>query len=98
MYQHQACLGFDPARVVVRTDIALPIKKGVSAKLMVQSIDVDTYELEQAREELQNYTEPLCKKMKDTNLHPFRAINYSISLINENKWYPWRASRWLKPF
>ena len=95
MYQHQVCLGFNPAQVVARTDIALPIKKGVDTKLMVQSIDVDTDELEQAREELRNYAEPLCKKMEDTDLPPFRAINYAIPLIDENLW---RTSQWLKPF
>jgi hypothetical protein len=72
MYQHQVCLGFNPARVVIGTDIALPIKKGVDTKLMVQSIDVGTNELEQAREELRKYAEPLCKKMEDTNLPPFQ--------------------------
>jgi hypothetical protein len=92
MYQHQICLGFNPARVVIGTDLALPIKKGADTKLMVQAIDVGTDELEEAREELRQYAEPLCKKMEDTDLPPFRAINHTIPLIDVNKKYPWRPS------
>ena len=39
MYQHQVCLEFNPAWVVIRTDNVLPIKKGTDTKLMVQTID-----------------------------------------------------------
>jgi hypothetical protein len=71
MYQHQVCLGFNPARVVIGTDTALPIKKGADTKLMVQAIDVGTDELEQAREELRQYAEPLCKKLMRWNYRRF---------------------------
>jgi hypothetical protein len=35
MYQHQVCLGFNPARVVVGSDEAMPLKSGLDTKLMV---------------------------------------------------------------
>ena len=98
MYQHQVCLGFNPVRVVIGTDTALPIKKGADTKLMAQAIDVGIDKLEQAREELRQYAEPLCKKMEETDLPPFRAINHTIPLIDEHKKYPWRPSRCLEPF
>ena len=46
MYQHQVCLEFNPAWVVIGTDNALPIKKGADTKLIVQTIDISTNELE----------------------------------------------------
>jgi hypothetical protein len=46
-----------------------------------------------ARDELMAYAEPLCRKVEETELPPFRAINHSIPLIDENKVYPWRPSR-----
>ena len=95
MYQHQVCLGFNPAWVVIRTDNALPIKKGADTKLMVQTIDISTNKLEQ---ELQQYAEPLCKKMEETDVPPFWAINHTIPLIDENKKYLWHASWCLEPF
>ena len=98
MYQHQVCLGFNPARVIIGTDTTLPIKKGADTKLMVQAIDVGTDELEQAREELRLYAEPLCKEINDTDLPPLRAINHTISLIDVNKKYTWRPSRRPEPF
>ena len=98
MYQHQVCLGFNPARVIIGTDTALPIKKGADTKLMIQAIDVGADELEQARNELRKYAEPLCKKMEETDLPPFRAINHTIPLIDVNKKYPWRPSRCPEPF
>jgi len=39
------------------------------------------------------YAEPLCRKVEETKLPPFRAINHAIPLIDENKTYQWRASR-----
>ena len=75
MYQHQVCLGFNPARVVIGADTALPIEKGVDTKLMVQTIDIEM-------------DEPLCKKMEDTESLPCRAINHAIPLIDANEKYP----------
>ena len=65
---------------------------------MVQAIDVGTDELEQAHEELRQYGEPLCKKMEETDLPPFRAINHTIPLIDENKKYLWCPSQCPEPF
>ena len=98
MYQHQVCLGFNPAWVVIGTDTALPIKKGADTKLMVQAIDISTDELEQACEELQQYAKPLCKKMEDMDLPPFCAINHTIPLIDKNKKYLWCPSQCLELF
>jgi len=50
-------------------------------------------DIENARAELMSYAEPLCRNVDETELPPLRAINHTIPLIDENKTYPWRASR-----
>ena len=93
MYQHQICLGFNPARVVVGSATALPIKTGVDTKLMSAGISPEERHLEEVREELRRYAEPLCKEMHETGFPPLRDINHTIPLIDESKTYPWRPSR-----
>jgi hypothetical protein len=63
MHQHQVCLGFNPARVVIGSDDPLPLKVGSDTKLMVHSLSPDNQKLERAREELRRYTDPLCKEI-----------------------------------
>jgi len=92
LYQHQVCIGFNPARIMIGSDKSLPIKMGSEAKPLVNAIDI-TSNVDAAREELRRYAEPLCKDDKDTGLPPLRAINHSIPLIDEKKIYPWRPSR-----
>ena len=41
MYQHQVCLGFNPARVVVGSDTALVINSGIDTKLMSAGISLE---------------------------------------------------------
>ena len=38
MHQHQICIGFNPAHVVVGSNEALPLKMGRDTKLMVNAI------------------------------------------------------------
>ena len=93
MYQHQICLGFNPARVVVGSDTALAINSGADTKLMSAGITVEEQQLEEIREELRTYADPLCKEMHETGLPPLRDINHTIPLIDEKKTYSWRPSR-----
>lgn len=93
MYQHQVCIGLNPARVVIGSDVSLPIKTGGDTKLMAQAISMGGSEIEAAREELRQYALPLCKDVSETDLPPFRDINHTIPLIDPSKTYPWRPSR-----
>ena len=93
MYQHKVCLGFNPARIVIGSDNALPIKSGLDTKLMVSALSTEDKQVEAAREELRQYALPLCKEVHETDLPPFRAINHTIPLIDVSKTYPWRPSR-----
>ena len=92
LYQHQVCVGFNPGRVVIGSDDAVPVKLGPSTKLMSQAISVGEDEIKAAHEELRQYAKPLCKDEMETPLPPFRAINHTIPLIEEMKKYPWCAS------
>ena len=93
MYQHQVCIGFNPARVVVGSDSALPTKSGVDTKLMAAGISIEEQRLEDVRNKLRQYAEPLCKEMQETSLPPLRDINHTIPLIDEKMTYTWRPSR-----
>jgi hypothetical protein len=93
LYQHQVCIGFNPARVVVGSDSAQPLKSGADTKLMAAGISPEEQQIEAVREELRRYAEPLCKEMVDTGLPPMRDINHTIPLIDESKTYPWRPSK-----
>ena len=93
MHQHQICIGFNPARVIIGSDDSQPLKMGADTKLMVHSVTPEDWDLESAREELRRYTEPLCKEVSEMGLPPLRAINHTIPLIDEMKTYPWRPSR-----
>ena len=63
---------------------------GNEAKLLLNTITtIESDALEMAHEELLNYTKPLCQKVEETELPPFRDINHMIPLIDENKTYRW---------
>ena len=71
MFQHQLCLGFNPARVVIGSDEPLPLKVGTDARLMVHALTPEEQSIQEAREELRRYAEPLCKDVSETDLPPF---------------------------
>lgn len=93
MHQHQVCIGFNPARIIIGSDDPQPLKMGADTKLMAHSLAPENQSIEDAREELRRYADPLCKEMSETDLPPLRAINHTIPLIDETKTYPWRPSR-----
>jgi Retroviral aspartyl protease len=89
MYQHKVCVGFNPARVVVGSEDALPLKAGNDTKLMVSMLSPEEQQVESVREELRQYADSICKEVWETDLPPFRAINHTIPLIDESKIYSW---------
>ena len=52
MHQHQVCIGFNPARVVIGSNDSLPLKMGNDTKLMVHAITPEDLDVEHAHEEL----------------------------------------------
>ena len=93
MWQHQVCLGFNPACVVVGSDTALSLRAGSDTKLMVSVLSPVDKQIESVREELRQYADPLCREMEETDLPPLRAINHTIPLVDESKTYSWRPSK-----
>ena len=93
MHQHQVCIGFNPARVVIGSDNSLPLKVGNDTKLMVHAITPADQDIKKAREELRQYAAMLCKEMANTDLPPLREINHTIPLVDIEKTYSWRPSR-----
>ena len=93
MWQHQVCIGFNKARVVIGSDIPIPMGAGPDTKILASAMAFEDKNIENAWEELLQYAEPLCKTVAETDLPPLRVVNHSIPLIDENKVYPWRPSR-----
>jgi hypothetical protein len=93
LFQHQTCVGFNPAHVVIGSDVSKELKGSTVTKVASRSLAVDTDEIEQARKELMDYAEPLCRMASETELPPYRTINHMIPLIDEHKIYPWHPSR-----
>ena len=58
MHQHQLCIGFNPARVVISSDDAQPLKLGSDTKLMVHTLGPEVQNHDNAREELRQYADP----------------------------------------
>ena len=80
MHQHQICIGFNPARIIVGSEIAQPLKLGTDTKRMVHSVTMKDQDIEVAREELCQYAAPLCKEVLNTELPPFQNIKSYYSL------------------
>jgi len=99
MFQHQICVGFNPARVVVGSQEENPLEGLATVLLALQSMDLEQakqdHAIEQAQKELLEFAEPLCKTVKETGLPPLLAINHTIPLIDPKLRYPWWPSKWL---
>jgi hypothetical protein len=94
IYQHQVCIGLNPARIVIGSDKPLPIAAGTDTKYLLSATSLSSIDdVMSARNDLIALAKPLCRKVEETELPPFRVINHSIPLIDETKIYPWRPSR-----
>ena len=71
LYQHQVCLGFNPARVIIGSDDPQPLNNSQETKLMIHTLSVEGQEMENARERLRKYADPLCKEVSEMDLPPF---------------------------
>ena len=94
LYQHQVCIGLNPAGIVIGSNKPLPIIASMDTKPLLGSVSLTpNTTVIAAQEELMAYAEPLCRKVGKTELPPLRAINHTIPLIDEGKIYSWRPSR-----
>ena len=75
--------------VVVGSDTALAINSGIDTKLMSAGILLKEQKIEDIREELRQYAEPLCKEMHETEFPPLRDIDHTMLLIDKKKTYSW---------
>lgn len=97
MHQHRVAVGLNPPRVFIGSNEALPISGSGVKILTSQAMDTLEDMLEEARQDIHKYTEPICKKAGKTNLPPLRKINHRIPLIDPTKRYHWRASKCPEP-
>jgi hypothetical protein len=92
-FQHQVCVGFNPARVVIGSDISLPLTGPSVTEIASRAVALQEDEVTAARNFLKAYAEPLCKTASETELPPLRVINHTIPLKDKDKVYQWRPSR-----
>jgi len=93
LFQHQVLVGLNSPRVILGSKTPLVMKGPQVSVLESRATDIYEENLGKVREQLMAEAKPLCSQSSATALPPFRAINHSIPLIDENKIYPWRASR-----
>ena len=62
LHQHQICIGLNPARVVVGSDVSQPIRQGPDTRLMSMSLQTESDEIEAARELLMRYAEMFMRR------------------------------------
>ena len=93
LYQHQVCLGFNPARILVGSDRALPLDGVSVTSIASRAVVLENSEINRAHQFLMEYMDPLCKDASETELPPLQVINHTIPLIDKNKLYHWHPSR-----
>lgn len=71
----------------------MAIAVGRDTQPLLNAVAIEDSNITFARDELMRCADPLCRKVEETELPPFRDINHTIPLIDESKTYPWRASR-----
>ncbi|OCH86074.1 hypothetical protein OBBRIDRAFT_738693 [Obba rivulosa] len=80
LFQHQVFIGFNPAKVVVGSSEAQPLKGQSIRVLESRAADLFGDRLEEARRYLHEYAAPICKEAQDSPLPPLREINHTIPL------------------
>ncbi|KAJ7674411.1 hypothetical protein B0H17DRAFT_852020, partial [Mycena rosella] len=93
LFQHKVSIGINPARVCIGSADAVPLQVVATARVFAGAAGLSNATLQSARDELLEYAKPICKTAAETGLPPFRAINHTIPLLDENKIYPWQPSR-----
>ncbi|KAF9442433.1 hypothetical protein P691DRAFT_847615 [Macrolepiota fuliginosa MF-IS2] len=94
LYQYSVLIGFNPAWVVIGSDLSLQIRMGTGVKKLA-SHSTRLYEnnIEEVRTHLQRYAQPLCQTAENVPFPPLRDINHKIHLIDLKKTYHWRPLR-----
>lgn len=93
LWQHKVILGFNPTRIVIGSDIALPLEGEGIAKISSMTADIAKTNMETLRDILKHEAKDLCRRAEDTPLPPLRIINHKIPLIDEEKRYTFQPSR-----
>ncbi|QRV99116.1 Reverse transcriptase (RNA-dependent DNA polymerase) [Ceratobasidium sp. AG-Ba] len=97
MYQYKVIMGFNPPTISLGCTKAEPIDRETALIIELMAAELYEEKIEERREELRQYGADLCKNMSETPLPPFRAINHTIPLIDENKKYRSRRVQCPKP-
>ncbi|KIY53022.1 hypothetical protein FISHEDRAFT_34117, partial [Fistulina hepatica ATCC 64428] len=97
LYQHKITFCLNPPTIIVGSDAPLPIEKtrftDEFVGATVTECEPTEADVENARRELNEYAQKICRTVEETEFPPFREINHSIPLIDETKILPWRPSR-----
>ncbi|KIL59513.1 hypothetical protein M378DRAFT_1067799 [Amanita muscaria Koide BX008] len=92
-YQHKVLGGLNPTRVIIGSDASLPMSGDEVNVVQSAAADVFEDDLERICAMLKHEAKDLCPDTANTALPPFRAVNHTIPLIDEDKVYRYRTAR-----
>ncbi|KAG9020934.1 hypothetical protein FS837_007741, partial [Tulasnella sp. UAMH 9824] len=93
LFQHKVGLVFNPSKLAIGSEKALPMEGEQVTAIPSRAADVLEGELDKIRAQLRQEAKDLCKNVDETDLPPFRAVNHTILLIDEDKVYTWQPSK-----
>ena len=98
LFQHKGVIGINPPCVVVGS--AKPVKIEGPDVVTIKSASTSLLEdeLTKLRSKLRQEAEDLCADPSKTTLPPFRVVNHTIPLMDEQKIYRFRRSTCLEAF
>ena len=92
LFQHKVAIGINPPCMVIGSDNPVELEGPDVITLTSAATDLLDNKPAGLRAELRKEAEDLCADPSKTALPPFRAINHTISLIEERKVYKFRRS------
>ena len=93
LYQHQVLVGFNPTRVVIGSAESREMRGDEVNVVSSAAADVVEEDLQKIRVMLKAEAQDLCPDTSKTALPPFRTVNHTIPLIDEDKVYRYRPAR-----
>ena len=66
LWQHKVILGFNPARIVIGSNVTLPLEGEGIAKISSMTADIAKMNMETLRDVLKQEAKDLCRRAEDT--------------------------------
>jgi hypothetical protein len=91
--EHKGAVGFNPTRVVIGSEKSVLLGGDTMVQIVSAAAEVLEDKYGPLRLKMKQEATDLCQDPATTGLPPFRAVNHTILIIDENKVYSWRPSK-----